>query len=135
MDLLLIHWPWQSKSAGNVTSNTTQSTDPACNTTSPVYSESGCRLSTWKALVQIWASGGARAIGVSNYNVTHLQVRLFSALRSLLCLCVCCDHTLVIASSTTVYLLFNACCCASQEIVDAGMVLPSVNQMPFHLYR
>lgn len=94
VDALLVHWPWQSKSAGNVTSNTTVSTDPACNTTSPVYSEKDCRLSTWRAMVQIWATGGARAIGVSNYNTSHIQ-----------------------------------------EIIDAGMVLPSINQMPFHLYR
>ena len=73
VDMLLVHWPWDSKSQGNVTNNVTQSTDPLCNHTSPAYSERGCRLSTWSALVQIWKSGGARAIGVSNYNVSHLQ--------------------------------------------------------------
>lgn len=95
VDALLVHWPWDSKSQGNVTQNgTAQSTDPLCNHTSTAYSEAGCRLSTWRAMVQIFESGGARAIGVSNYNVSHLQ-----------------------------------------EIVDAGMPLPSINQVPFHLYR
>ena len=73
VDMLLVHWPWDSKSQGNVTNNVTQSSDVLCNHTSPAYSEAGCRISTWKAMVQIWQSGGARAIGVSNYNVTHLQ--------------------------------------------------------------
>lgn len=69
--MLLVHWPWDSKSAGNVTRNATESTDPLCNHTSPVYDAAGCRISTWRALVTIWQSGGARAIGVSNYNVTR----------------------------------------------------------------
>lgn len=74
VDALLIHWPWQSKSQGNVTSNTTESTDPLCNQTSTAtYSESGCRLSTWRALVSIWQSGRALSIGVSNFNVSHLE--------------------------------------------------------------
>ena len=37
------------------------------------YDETQCRLSTWRALVSIWQSGGARALGVSNYNATQLQ--------------------------------------------------------------
>lgn len=94
VDALLVHWPWDSRSQGNVTQNTTQSTDPLCNHTSPTYNEAGCRLSTWRAMLAIFASGGARSIGVSNYNVSHLQ-----------------------------------------EIADAGMPMPAINQVPFHLYR
>jgi len=45
-------------------------------------------------MLQIFNTGGAKAIGVSNYNTTHLQ-----------------------------------------EIVDAGLPLPALNQCPFHLYR
>ena len=33
----------------------------------------GLQVQVQPALVQIWQTGGARAIGVSNYNVTHLQ--------------------------------------------------------------
>ena len=74
LDTLLIHWPWPSASKGNVTHNATQSSDPLCNTTATAtYDEKGCRLSTWAAMLQIYASGGARSIGVSNYNVSHMQ--------------------------------------------------------------
>jgi diketogulonate reductase-like aldo/keto reductase len=55
------------------------------------YNETQCRLSTWNAMVTIFHSGRARSIGVSNYNITHLQ-----------------------------------------EIVDAGLPLPSINQCPFN---
>jgi len=59
-----------------------------------MYDERLCRLSTWRAMLHILDTGRARAVGVSNFNITHLQ-----------------------------------------EIVDAGLRLPSVNQCPFHLYR
>jgi diketogulonate reductase-like aldo/keto reductase len=45
-------------------------------------------------MLKIFNDGGARAIGVSNYNSSHLQ-----------------------------------------EIIDAGMPLPAVNQCPFHPHR
>lgn len=45
-------------------------------------------------MVSIFNSGGALAVGVSNYNASHLQ-----------------------------------------EIIDAGLPLPAVNQCPFHLHR
>ena len=48
------------------------STDPACALSSASYSEVGCRLSTWRALLSLWRSGAARAIGVSNYNSSHI---------------------------------------------------------------
>ena len=49
------------------------STDPPCMWGSASYDETQCRLSTWRALVSIWQSGGAKSIGVSNYNSTQLQ--------------------------------------------------------------
>ena len=74
VDSLLIHWPWPSASKGNVTNNATQSSDPLCNTTAvATYSEAGCRLSTWRAMLAIYQSGAARSIGVSNFNVTHFE--------------------------------------------------------------
>ena len=89
VDALLIHWPWQSASQGNVSHNTSvPSSDPACIPATATYDEKGCRLSTWRALVSIFNSGRARSIGVSNYNVSHMQ-----------------------------------------EIIDAGMMLPSINQV------
>ena len=45
-------------------------------------------------MVELYTTGFARAIGVSNYNETHLQ-----------------------------------------EIVDSGMPLPSVNQLPYNPHR
>eukprot|EP00043_Microstomoeca_roanoka_P005898 m.58781 g.58781 ORF g.58781 m.58781 type:complete len:389 (+) comp13175_c0_seq1:94-1260(+) len=94
VDMLLVHWPTPRPSAGNVTSNQTESKDPYCQSKSPSYNETMCRLSTWKALVQIFNAGGARAIGVSNYNISHFQ-----------------------------------------EIINAGLPLPSLTQNPYHLYR
>jgi diketogulonate reductase-like aldo/keto reductase len=84
VDLLLIHWPTQ---------DIPQSMDPYCRR-SAMYDERKCRLSTWQAMLDIFDSGRAKAVGVSNFNITHLQ-----------------------------------------EIKDAGLRLPSVNQCPFHLYR
>jgi diketogulonate reductase-like aldo/keto reductase len=96
VDLLLIHWPSCLPSAGGSACPPPggASSTPACAVGGPAYDERGCRLDTWRALVAIWRAGGARAVGVSNYNATHLQ-----------------------------------------EIKDAGLPLPAVNQIPFHLYR
>ena len=85
VDLLLNHWP---------TSTASPTLDTACDPAKPAtYNAKQCRLNTWRAYVEIWGNGTARAIGVANYNATHLQ-----------------------------------------EIIDAGMPLPSVNQLPLHLY-
>ena len=72
VDMALIHWPFDSASQGNVTNNTTASLDPACQPFSPsTYNMTTCRLNSWRAMLQIWASGKARAVGVSNYNESH----------------------------------------------------------------
>ena len=85
VDLLLNHWP---------TSTASPTLDAACDPAKPAtYDAKTCRLNTWRAYVEIWGNGTARAIGVANYNQTHLQ-----------------------------------------EIIDAGMPLPAVNQIPLHLY-
>jgi len=83
VDLLLIHWP----------KSTAKTTDPACDHHSSSYNAKECRLSTWRAMISIFKSGGAKAIGVSNYDNSHIQ-----------------------------------------EIMDAKMLLPSVNQCHFHPY-
>eukprot|EP01009_Symbiontida_sp_KSa7_P009378 NODE_775_length_778_cov_30.440329_g592_i0.p1 GENE.NODE_775_length_778_cov_30.440329_g592_i0~~NODE_775_length_778_cov_30.440329_g592_i0.p1 ORF type:complete len:217 (-),score=20.67 NODE_775_length_778_cov_30.440329_g592_i0:68-718(-) len=84
VDLLLVHWP-----SGNGVS-----TDPLCSKSSGKYDEKACRMSTWKAMEIIFRRGDAKAIGVSNYKVEHLQ-----------------------------------------EFIDAGVLLPSVNQCPFHAHN
>ncbi|CAF1084455.1 unnamed protein product [Rotaria sordida] len=92
IDLLLVHWPIMQHPGQ---SYVPKSTDPACNTTNPLaYNEKQCRLSTWSAMLALFDLGLVRSIGVSNYNITHLQ-----------------------------------------EIIDAGMPLPSVNQVSFHPYN
>ena len=73
VDLLLVHWPWDSASKGNVTNNATTSSVPLCNHTSPLFDERLCRLDTWQGMLDIFATGRARAVGVSNYNVTHFE--------------------------------------------------------------
>jgi len=85
IDLVLIHEP-----VGSIN----QSSDPSCRHGSPRYSDKDCRLSTWRALLSLFNAGVLRSIGVSNYNITHLQ-----------------------------------------EIVDAGLPLPAVNQCPFNYYH
>ena len=62
VDMLLIHYP---KSVGS-------SSDPYCSTPSSMYNERECRLSTWRAMVELYHTGIARAIGVSNYQVAHI---------------------------------------------------------------
>jgi 2,5-diketo-D-gluconate reductase A len=91
VDALLIHWPCPDNKCEAWTNT---STDPLCNVNSQTFSPTACRISTWKAYVQVFNSGKALSIGVSNFNATHLQ-----------------------------------------EIIDAGLPLPAINQIPFHLYR
>jgi len=86
-DLLLIHWP-------TCVVEGCESSTPACQWKEISYDEKECRLDTWRALVEIFRSGKARAIGVSNYNISHIQ-----------------------------------------EIIDAGLPLPAVNQCPFNLWH
>jgi diketogulonate reductase-like aldo/keto reductase len=66
VDLLLIHWPVCIVEG-------CESQDPACDYKAASYNASECRLQTWRALVEIFNGGGARAIGVSNYNTSHLD--------------------------------------------------------------
>ena len=61
VDLLLIHWPGPP---GN-------SSDPACKGNPPTWRK--CRQSTWKAMEEIFKSGKAKAIGVSNFEKNHLE--------------------------------------------------------------
>ena len=84
VDLTLNHWP---------TSTASPTVDAACDPQKPTYNAKTCRLNTWRAYVELFQNGTSKAIGVANYNSTHLQ-----------------------------------------EIIDAGMPLPSVNQIPIHLY-
>jgi alcohol dehydrogenase (NADP+) len=92
IDSLLIHWPTMKHPAE---SYTPKSSDPTCNLTNLLtYNEKQCRLSTWSAMIFLFNRGLVRSIGVSNYNITHLQ-----------------------------------------EIIDAGLLLPSVNQVSFNPYN
>lgn len=83
VDLALIHWP----------QNKAPSSDPACNANGGAGNAT-CRLNSWRALVDVFNAGRARAIGVSNYNSSELQ-----------------------------------------EIVDAGLPVPALNQIPLNIYR
>ena len=58
VDAVLIHWPTSSA----------PSTEPSCQTQNPSYNAKDCRLATWRAYVDIFNSGRALSIGVSNYN-------------------------------------------------------------------
>jgi diketogulonate reductase-like aldo/keto reductase len=67
VDMLLIHWPAQNDPSAP------KSSDPVCQNDTPSYDARACRLSTWRAMLEIFKSGHARGVGVANYNVTHLQ--------------------------------------------------------------
>jgi diketogulonate reductase-like aldo/keto reductase len=71
VDLLLVHEPfsyWPSPAAAG----RAPSSDPACAVGGPLYNATACRLSTWRAMVFLWRAGKARAIGVSNFNSSHI---------------------------------------------------------------
>ena len=91
VDALLVHWPTGGQQ-GTIATNV--STDPACQTMNATYDEKQCRLNTWRAMVKLYESGFARAIGVSNYNRTHIE-----------------------------------------EIIEAGLPLPAINQIPYNPHR
>jgi diketogulonate reductase-like aldo/keto reductase len=80
VDLILVHWPSCSTGGGCTGAGSTPSTDPPCIWGAPTYDEAACRISTWTALVQVWKAGKARAIGVSNYNETHIEEILAAGL-------------------------------------------------------
>ena len=65
VDMLLVHWPVATVSQGNVTNNATLSSDPTCDYTRPTYNEKACRLSTWRAMVQV--RRGAECVCVCVY--------------------------------------------------------------------
>jgi len=64
VDLLLIHWPGPY---------TTSGIDWPCYKASTDGTFKICRQDTWRAYVEVFKAGKARAIGVSNFEVRHLQ--------------------------------------------------------------
>ena len=63
VDLLLVHWPSAPRSS--------DTSDPVCKGDRQTYRE--CRQSVWKAMDEIYKSGKALAIGVSNFEQNHLE--------------------------------------------------------------
>eukprot|EP01063_Lacrimia_lanifica_P008143 TRINITY_DN15275_c0_g1_i1.p2 TRINITY_DN15275_c0_g1~~TRINITY_DN15275_c0_g1_i1.p2 ORF type:complete len:364 (+),score=136.91 TRINITY_DN15275_c0_g1_i1:48-1139(+) len=72
VDLLLLHVPVSK----------THSSSPVCNYGGKRYDEVACRLESWRALEDAFEAGAARAIGVSNFNRTHLRELLAHAPRA-----------------------------------------------------
>eukprot|EP01061_Rhynchopus_euleeides_P026529 TRINITY_DN43305_c0_g1_i1.p1 TRINITY_DN43305_c0_g1~~TRINITY_DN43305_c0_g1_i1.p1 ORF type:complete len:389 (+),score=154.63 TRINITY_DN43305_c0_g1_i1:61-1227(+) len=70
VDCILIHWP-ESTQQGTVAPE--PSMDPACQKGNATYDEKECRLQTYRALLIAYHEGYTRCVGVSNYNVTHLE--------------------------------------------------------------
>lgn len=62
VDLLLIHWPYGAYGKA----------DPPCNPLTPAKAD-GCRQDTWRALEDLFKSGKTRSIGVSNFQIKHLE--------------------------------------------------------------
>lgn len=72
VDLLLIHWPANWNNNAEL---------PAC--ARPPGSWRFCRAETWRAMEQAYQEGKARALGVSNFGVRHLQELLSEPHRSM----------------------------------------------------
>ena len=65
-----MHWP--SCETGN---GCGKSEEPSCSFGSATYNQTQCMLVSYSALVDVWRAGLTRSVGVSNFNVSHLQVR------------------------------------------------------------
>ena len=72
LDALLVHWPDASLHDPQGDNPDTNSSEAACRPRDPAANATQCRLDTWRALVELWRAGGVRAVGVSNYNQSHL---------------------------------------------------------------
>lgn len=66
VDNLMLHWPSSVEGGGPGTSS-----DPVCQQFNATYDMQACLILTYKALIDIFNNGGAKSIGVSNFNVTH----------------------------------------------------------------
>ena len=64
VDLLLIHWPGPPFPG---------SKDPACRDSLIHKTWRDCRQSVWKAMLELYNSGKARALGVSNFEQNHVE--------------------------------------------------------------
>jgi len=76
VDLLLLHWPVNfgpCKYHGPPATSSIPTTDPLCDLALPTYDEAGCRLSSWRGALEARRRGLAKAVGVSNFNSTHLR--------------------------------------------------------------
>jgi len=71
IDLMLVHWP--SVYPGSKMDIQSNSTDAPCKLYADSYDPSLCRQSVWKAMIEILKSQKARAIGVSNHEVKHIE--------------------------------------------------------------
>lgn len=141
-----IHWPYETASQGNSTNNVTTSTDPACNMTSPAYNPTDCRCAGERR------GGGA---GVPSPRMVRCLPRPTAAsTRGARCSTSgrAARHA-PSASPTTTSPAFRSAGGGErpawgtgrradvpalellQEIIDAGLELPAINQVPFNLYR
>jgi len=74
LDLLLVHWPVNYGPCGPLPKGATiPTTDVLCDNALPTYDEAGCRLSTWRGMLQAHRMGLTRAVGVSNFNSSEMQ--------------------------------------------------------------
>eukprot|EP00040_Diaphanoeca_grandis_P036084 m.228953 g.228953 ORF g.228953 m.228953 type:complete len:350 (+) comp33548_c18_seq1:14-1063(+) len=74
VDLMLVHWPTNYGPCPiHGPKPSIPTTDPSCDSELKTYSEKECRLSSWRGMLKVWKMGLAKAVGVSNFNTTHLQ--------------------------------------------------------------
>lgn len=72
-DILMTHYPYSGWPGVAGDEHAPQSTDKYCNTTSTTFNDVECRLSTYRGMLELLRQGKTRAVGVSNYNISHLE--------------------------------------------------------------
>jgi diketogulonate reductase-like aldo/keto reductase len=72
-DIIMMHYPYSGWPGIAPGSAGPQSTDPLCNTTAKTFDGAGCRISTYRGMLEVWKRGLTRSVGVSNFNETQLN--------------------------------------------------------------
>ena len=68
MDMILIHWCTDNNNQAKQLSS-----DPTCHRYTSTYNATLCRQHTWKGLIQLFNNKTVKAIGVSNWEIKHLN--------------------------------------------------------------
>ena len=68
MDMILIHWCTDNNQNAQQLSS-----DPTCHRYTSTYNATLCRQHTWRGLIELFNNKTVKAIGVSNFEVKHIN--------------------------------------------------------------